>query len=189
VEFLTELNWIDLLILILLAGGVFLGWTQGLVRYALSTFSVIVSFVVAAQLKGPLTDALGFWTAFNPPLRELWIFIVLYAGITVGLWFAVRALYRTTRLPIIRQLDELGGAVFGLLFAIVVIVFGLVVLDTFFQTAPPAAAGEAGWLHGLYQTMNDSILVEVFRQTVIPTAGWLARPFVPSEIAEFLRLP
>jgi uncharacterized membrane protein required for colicin V production len=188
VEFLTELNWIDLLILILLGGGVFLGWTQGLVRYAFSTLGVIISFIVAAQLKGPLTEALGFWTAFNPPLRELWIFIVLYVGITVGLWFGVRALYRTTRLPVARQLDEIGGAVFGLLFAVIVIVFGLVVLDTFFETAPAAAIGEAGWLHGLYQTLNNSFLVEVFRQIVIPTAGWLARPFVPSEIAQFLRL-
>jgi uncharacterized membrane protein required for colicin V production len=189
VEFITQLNWIDLFILALLAGSVFVGWTQGLIRYVLSTFGAIIAFIFAAQLKGPVTDTLGFWTAFNPPLRELWIFIVLYVGATVGLWFAIRALYRTTRLPIIRQLDELGGAIFGFIFATVAIVFLLVVLDTFFMAEPDAVAAQAGFLRGLYEVMNDSLLVQVFRETVIPTAGAVARPFVPNEIAEFLQLP
>jgi uncharacterized membrane protein required for colicin V production len=189
VEFITQLNWIDLFILALLAGAVFVGWTQGLIRYALSTLGAVIAFIVAAQLKGPVADALGFWTAFNPPLRELWIFIVLYVGTTVGLWFAIRAFYRTTRLPIIRQLDELGGAIFGFVFAAVVIVFLLVVMDTFFMAEPAAFVAQAGFLRGLYELMNESILVQVFRETVIPTAGAVARPFVPDEIANFLQLP
>lgn len=188
-EFLTQLNWVDLFILLLLAGSIFAGWTQGLIRYALSTLGAIVAFIVAAQLKGPITDALAFWTAFNPPLRELWIFILLYLGLTVALWFIVRALYRTSRLPIIRQLDELGGAILGLVFAIVVIVLLLVVLDTFFLAEPAAIRAEAGFLRGLYALMNDSVLVPLFREIVIPTAGAAARPFVPSEIADFLQLP
>jgi uncharacterized membrane protein required for colicin V production len=189
VDFITRLNWIDLVVLALLAGFVFIGWTQGLIRYALATFGTIIAFVVAAQLKEPVTNALGFWTAFNPPLRELWIFIVLYLAITIGLWFGIRALYRTTRLPGVRQVDELGGAIFGFLFAAVVIVFFVVVLDTFFLAEPDRYLAEAGFLRGLHDALNRSVLVDVFRETLIPTAGAIARPFVPAEVAEFLRLP
>jgi hypothetical protein len=36
--------------------------------------------------------------------------------------------------------------------------------------------------------MNDSVLVAFFRDTIIPSVGYLARPFVPSEVATILRL-
>ncbi len=189
-EFFNQLNWIDLFIVILLAGGVFIGWTQGLIRYALSGVGVLVAFVLASQLKGPLSDMLGFWTAFSPPVRELWIFFVLFVGLTLAAWFIVRALYRRTRLPIARQLDELGGAVLGMIFAALAIVFLVVLLDSFFdsETVPAFAKNEAGFLRAIHETMNDSLLVSVFREAIIPTAGYVTRPFVPSQIAEFLHL-
>ncbi|HET6380924.1 MAG TPA: CvpA family protein [candidate division Zixibacteria bacterium] len=188
-EFLTELSPIDLFIVATLAGGVFAGFTQGLIRYALNLLVVPVAFVIASQLKGPMFDTLGFWQAFTPQLREQIIFLVLFIGLVVGGWFIVRALYKRTHLPIIRQLDELGGAVLGLLFAVVTIVFLLLVMDSFFQYAPDSEVADAGVLKGFYDAMNDSVLVEAFRSTVIPTLGFLAKPFVPSEIARLLEQP
>jgi molybdopterin-guanine dinucleotide biosynthesis protein A len=65
----------------------------------------------------------------------------------------------------------------------------LVVMDTFFKTAPDAVINAAGPLKGIYEAFDQSVLVEFFRAALIPTLGQLARPFVPSEIAEFLPLP
>jgi len=189
VEFLSSLSPIDLFIVLLLAGGVFAGFTQGLVRYALNAIVVVVAFVIASQLKGPLYDILGFWRAFNPDLRQQLIFLLLFIGLVVAGWFVVRALYHRTRLPIIRQLDELGGAVLGLLFAALSIVFLLVVMDSFFTTASDSAAVDAGFIKGFYDAMNSSILVDFFRNTLIPTFGFVAKPFVPADIAELLTLP
>lgn len=187
-EFLSSLKPIDLFIVILLAGGVFAGFTQGLIRYALNAVVVLVAFVIASQLEGPLDDIMGFWN-ITPAIREQILFLLLFVGLVVGGWFLVRALYHRTRLPIIRQLDELGGAVLGLLFAALSIVFLLVVMDSFFTTAPDAVAGQAGILKGFYDAMNDSALVDVFRTTLIPTFGFLVRPLVPSFIADLLTLP
>jgi hypothetical protein len=98
-------------------------------------------------------------------------------------FFVIRALYHRTRLPIVRQLDEIGGAIFGLIFVAMVITFLVLVYDSFFMTG-----GETGgWVATLYEALNDSVLVQFFRDTIIPTAGFLARPFVPSEIADLLR--
>jgi uncharacterized membrane protein required for colicin V production len=186
VEFFTRLSPIDLFIVLCLAAGVFAGFTQGLIRYALSALVVLIAFVIASQLRGPMYDLLNFWNAFTPDLRRLIIFLVLFIGLVIAGWFIVRAFYRRTRLPIVKQLDELGGAVLGLLFAALAIVFLMVVMDTFFAGANDTEVASAGWLGGFYRAMNDSVLVEFFRSTLIPTLGFLAKPFVPSDVARLL---
>jgi len=185
VELLTRLSWVDLAIIGLLAGGVFAGFTQGMMRYILNAVAVLVAFVLASQLKGPVVDLLGFWEAFSPEGRELLIFNILFFGFTIAGFFVIRALYKRTRLPIVRQLDEIGGAIFGLLFTVLVICFALVVLDSFFE----GGGQTGGWVKSLYDAMNDSVIIEFFRATVIPIAGFLVRPFVPSDLTEFLPLP
>ena len=188
-DLLSKLNWIDLVVIIVLAAGVFMGYTQGIIRYVLSGIVVLIAFVLASQLKGPVTDALGLWTPTTPELKELWIFIVLFIGFVIGGWFIVRAFYRRTRLPIIKQLDEIGGAVLGLLFAALVLTFQLVVLDSFFKGATTDQAAAAGPLKGYYEGLNSSLIIGYFRDTILPIAGFVARPFVPSEIAALLKLP
>jgi uncharacterized membrane protein required for colicin V production len=182
VELLSRLSWFDLLIIIVLAAGVFAGFTQGMIRYVLNSVAVLVAFVLAAQLKGPVIGLLGFWRAFTPEGRELLVFVLLYVGFLVGAFFTIRALYHRTRLPVIRQLDEIGGAIFGLLFVALALTFLMVVYDSFFK-----AGGETGgWVRGFYDAMNGSLIIAFFREALIPTAGFLARPFVPGEIANLL---
>jgi uncharacterized membrane protein required for colicin V production len=195
VDFFSQLSWIDFFIIVILAGGAFAGFQQGLIRWVLSWVSLIVAFVLAAQLKHPVTEALStFWTAFSPDVREFWVFVVLFIGLSVGGWFIVRAFYRTTRLPIIKQLDEIGGAILGIVFAATSIVLLLVVFDSLFKGAATLPGGvglptdQVAGLKSFYKVMNDSVLVKFFNTTVIPVAGTLARPFVPSEIADFLHL-
>lgn len=185
-EFLARLTPIDLFIVISLLAGVFAGFMQGMIRYALNGVVVLVAFVVAAQLKGPIFDLLNFWQAFTPALRELVIFLVLFIGLIIGGWFVVRTFYKRTRLPIAKQLDELGGAVLGLLFAALSIAFLVVVMDSFFQVASDRDVASAGLLKGFYDAMNHSVLIDFFRSTLIPTFGFLARPFVPAEMRPFL---
>ncbi len=181
-ELLARLSWFDLVIILILAGGVFAGFTQGMIRYVLNAVAVIVAFVVASQLKEPIVELTRFWQAFTPEGRELLIFVLLFFGLVLAGFFAIRAMYRRTRLPIVRQLDEIGGAIFGLLFAALVLTFQLLVFDSFFR-----AGGETGgWVASYYDALNDSVLIQFFRDTLIPTAGFLAKPFVPQEIADLL---
>ena len=182
-ELLSQLTWVDLAIIFILAAGVFIGFTQGMIRYLLNSLAVLVAFVLASQLKGPLFDLLGFWQAFTPEFRELLIYAILFIGFVIGGWFAVLALYHRGRMPIPRQLDEIGGAIFGLLWVALLISFQLVVLDSYYVPG----AETTGVLGGYYDAMNESVIVTFFRDTLIPTAGFLARPFVPDEIATLLQ--
>jgi uncharacterized membrane protein required for colicin V production len=189
-DFITKLNWVDFLVIIVLAVGAFAGFQQGLVRYVLNLVALLVAFIIAAQFKGPVTDALSnFWNAFDPPVREFWVFMVLFVGLAIGGWFLVRAFYRTSRLPIVRQVDEILGALLGVAFATVAIVLLLVVFDSLFKgsTSGQPTTNETGWLKALYNAMNDSVLVGVFRRDVLPVIGYVARLFVPSDIAKLLQ--
>jgi uncharacterized membrane protein required for colicin V production len=182
VETLQSLSWVDLAIVMVLAVGVFAGFTQGTIFYLLNCLALLVAFVVAAQLTEPLLDLLSFWQAFTPENRELIVFMLLFVGLSVAAWFVVYATYRRTRLPIPKQIDEIGGAILGLLYVALFISLHLVVLDSFFL-----GGGEAtGWLNSYYEELNSSLIIEFFRQTIIPVAGFVMRPFVPDEIADLL---
>jgi uncharacterized membrane protein required for colicin V production len=188
-DFLSRLSPVDLFVVIVLAAGVFAGFTQGIIRYALNAVVVVVAFVIASQLRVPMFDLLSFWRAFTPDIRLQVIFLVMFVSLVVAGWFTVRAFYRRTRLPVVKQLDEIGGAVLGLLFAALTIAFLMIVMDSFFKVTSQSEVESAGPLYALYNAMDHSVLVDLFRNTLIPTFGLVARPLVPSEIAELLTLP
>jgi hypothetical protein len=131
-ELVQSLKWVDLAVILLLAVGVFAGFTQGTIVYLLNSLALLIAFVVAAQLKGPVIDLLGFWNAFSPEGRELIVFLILFIGLSVGAWFAIFAAYRRSRLPGPKQLDEIVGAILGLLYVGLFISLLLVVLDSFY---------------------------------------------------------
>ncbi len=182
-ELLSRLSWVDLAIIATLAAGVFAGFTQGMIRYVLNAVAVLVAFILASQLKGPLHDLLSFWTAYTAEGRELLIFVLLFFGFVIAGFFVIRAVYRRTRLPIVKQLDEIGGAIFGLLFAALVLTFQLLVFDSFFRGGDQSGGG---WVASYYRALDDSLIITFFRETIIPTAGVIVRPFVPDEIARLL---
>ena len=181
-EVIQDLSWVDLAIILVLAIGVFAGFTQGTIVYLLNCLALLVAFVVAAQLKEPILDLLSFWIAFSPEVRELIIFLILFIGLSVAAWLVIYATYKRTRLPIAKQVDEIGGAILGLIYVALFVSLFLVVLDSFFL-----GGGEAnGWFPDFYEAMNDSLIIGFFRETIIPVAGFVIRPFVPDEIADLL---
>ena len=153
-EFISQLRLIDLFVVLCLAGGVFSGFTQGIIRTLLNCVVVLIAFVVASILRDPLFDLLTFWQAFTPELRLELVYLVLFIVVLIGGWFAVRSIWQRSRLPIPKALDEIGGAILGVLFVALTITFLMVVLDSFFKTAPDAATAGAGLIKGFYDALN-----------------------------------
>ncbi len=184
-EFISQFTIADLLILVSLAGGVLAGFQQGLLRYILNCVVVLVAFILASVLRDPIANTLGtVWTMGTPDQQALWIYLLLLAVGIIGGFMVVRAFYRQTRLPIIRQLDEIGGAVMGLLFVALTYTFSLVVLDSFFLLTDDTAVATV--LGPLYEIMNQSFILSWFREWLLPIVGFVVRPFVPAELQPFL---
>ena len=188
-DFIAQLRLIDLFVVLCLAAGVFVGFTQGIIRTLLNCLVVVIAFVVASVLRDPLFDLLTFWQAFTPDFRREIVYLVLFIVVLVGLWFAVRSIWQRSRLPVPKALDEIGGAILGILFAALVITFLMVVLDAFYATAPDAATSASGPLQGFYNALNGSVLVDFFRTALLPFFGVLLSPLLPSDIDALLVAP
>jgi predicted HD phosphohydrolase len=50
----------------------------------------------------------------------------------------------------------------------------------------PRFGERVGWLAGYYEAFDSSLIVQFFRESVIPVAGFVIRPFVPGDIADLL---
>lgn len=181
-DLVQSLTWVDLAIILVLAVGVFAGFTQGTIVYVLNTLALLIAFIVAAQLKGPLIDLLGFWTAFAPEGKDLIVFMILFIGLTVAAWLVIFRVYRRSRLPIPKQLDEIGGAILGLVYVGLFITLQLVILDSFF-----VEGGEGpGWLTDYYNGLSESLIIGFVQDNILPIVGFVMRPFLPDEIAALL---
>ena len=181
-ELAGSLSWVDLAIILVLAVGVFAGFTQGTITYLLNCLALLIAFIVAAQLQGPLIDLLSFWTAFTAEGRELIVFLVLFVGLTVAAWLVIWRAYRRSRLPIPKQLDEIGGAILGLVYVGLFLTLQLIILDSYFLNGGEGPA----WLKGYYDGLNDSLIVGFFRDAVVPILAFVLSPFLPDEIANLL---
>lgn len=186
-EVLTEFTVLDLVVLVTLAGGVLAGFQQGLLRYFLNSAVVVVAFIVASQLKGPIGSALSsFWDLGTPEQQELWVYLLLLAAGIIGGFILVRMFYRQTRLPIIRQVDEVLGSVAGVVWVALTYTFSLIILDTFFLTVSESSAEAAAILGPIYDELNQSVILGWFREWLMPIVAFVVRPFVPAEIDQFL---
>lgn len=186
-EFIAQFTIADLVVLLTLAGGVLVGFQQGLFRYILNCLMVLVAFVLASVLAGPIADSLnGIWHLGTPEQQELWVYLTLLAVGIIGGFLLIRTLYKQTRFPIVRQVDEIGGAVMGVLFVALIYTFTWVVLESFFQLANENSVAAATILGPIYDILNDSFILGWFREWLLPIAGFVVRPFVPDEIEQFL---
>lgn len=186
-EILSQITVTDLVVLVSLAGGVLAGFQQGLLRYILNAVAVVAAFILASILSGPLADALNeVWDLGTPEQQELWIYLVLLAVGIIGGFVLVRLFYRQTRLPIIRQVDEVLGAVVGALWVALMYSVTLIVLDSFFLAANEQSIAAATILGPIYDFLNNSVILGWFREWLVPVIGFIARPFVPSSIDQFL---
>lgn len=186
-EFIAQFTPWDLVVLLTFAGGVLAGFQAGLLRYILNCIVVLVAFVLASVLAGPIADSLnGIWHLGTPAQQELWIYITLMAVGIIGGFLLVRTLYGKQRLPLVRQVDEVLGAVMGVLFVALVYSFSWVVLASFFQLADENSVAAATILGPIYDILNDSFILGWIREWLLPIAGFVVRPFVPDEIEPFL---
>ena len=189
-DFISALTWADILVVLVLALGALLGYMQGILQYTLGWVAVIVSFVLASWMKGPVTGALGFWTQFDEPHREVIVFLVLYVAAIIASWVLIGTLIRGTVLPIHRTVNEIVGAICGVVFGALALVFFTAALGSLF--GQPGGVGlesegrDADALRGLYVALDGSLVLDALRAVFIPTAGWVARFLVPEDVRPIL---
>jgi membrane protein required for colicin V production len=106
-------NWLDIVLLVLLAIAAFLGLRIGLIKAALSLAGLIVGVILAGSYYGSLAQHLGFIPGDG--VAEVVAFIIiLLVVLMIALALALLLKWATSAI-MLGWVDRLGGAIFGLL--------------------------------------------------------------------------
>lgn len=183
--FLNGIGAVDLLIALFLMGFFVLGFLQGTIRRLLGIVSVLFSFLFAANVAGPLSDFLGAnWTQFPKEYSYMVGFGTVYFAATFAIALVIQGFYQPQPLfPKARFVDEIIGGILGLIEAALIFAVVLIILDSFFRIPGiPADPQELPLLRDLWNALDATKFVELFRNSVIPFFFLLTGLFIPDNI-------
>ncbi len=106
------MNWLDIVILVLIAISTFLGLRTGIIKAALSLVGVIVGVILAGCYYVPLSEQLSFISQAG--VARTVAFAVILVGVMLLAAVLASLLKRVVSLVMLGWVDRLGGAIFGL---------------------------------------------------------------------------
>ena len=107
------MNWVDIVIAIALAGSLFAGIQQGLIRSVLSLVGMILGIVLASNFYQQLADILAFIS--NKDIANIVAFLIILVAVMVVAAIVAAILKTVIKAVMLGWVDRVGGAVFGLL--------------------------------------------------------------------------
>lgn len=124
------MNWVDLLIVAVVAWTTFLGFRTGLIRQAVWLVAIILGIVLAGALYDDLAANLDFLIE-DGATRNFIAFIAIVAGVVVAGAVLGQVLKTTASLLMLGPLDAIGGGVLGLIRGVLYVQAALFVLAVF----------------------------------------------------------
>jgi len=138
---------LDILMVALFVLPVYIGYKKGLISSVLDLVSFFISFFVAIYLCAFLGNDLQE--------RIIW-FLVIFVVVYIALIIIKRALNLISKLPVIRKLNDVFGAVFGAICGIVYFSGAALVLGALLDEATVEGT------YVLYWATNTNIFYELF---------------------------
>jgi uncharacterized membrane protein required for colicin V production len=189
-EFLRSINVFDLFIVLVFFGMFILGFIQGTIRRLLGIASILFSFLLAANLQGPLGDFLAAnWTQFDPAYSVMIGFGTVFVAASIAFTLVIQAFY--TKVPLFEKytfIDEILGGLLGVVQAALILGAMIVILDSFFQIPGIAQRDtELPFLRDIYNAYTNSGTAVLFRDTLIPAFFAIFGFIIPDEIEVFFR--
>ena len=106
------MNWVDIVILVLVLGLGFMGWRNGVIRWAFTLVGGIVGVVLAGQLYTTLAPAVPFGD--SDAVKRLIAFGVIFVAVMIGAWIAARIVRATLKVLLLGWVDNVAGLGLGL---------------------------------------------------------------------------
>lgn len=179
----------DLLILLALLAMFIVGYAQGVIRRLLGIGAIAFSLIVAAQLRAPLGDYLTEqWTGIAASYSQMVAFGAVFTAAAITLSLGIQITYRPAplfqRYPV---LDEIIGGILGVLEGFLILIAILLILDPHYnQQAVQATVGfgEFTLLRELHARLNESFIVDVLRDSVIPVILGVVGVLFPQDVRD-----
>ena len=106
------MNAIDLLVLVLVVGGGFLGWVNGIVKWLFTFLGLIVGVVLASRLYKTLDWAVPM--VDSDGMRQFVIFVLIVAAASIGAWMLGRAVKTMLSILMLGWVDRGAGMAIGM---------------------------------------------------------------------------
>lgn len=137
------MNGLDWLFLLLIAGGVIRGYQKGLILQAFSLVGAIFALLVAFRFAGDFSEVLmksfplpeevgGGWIGLLPIEGIIYraaAFLLLFVGVKVIVSILARLFSGLVDIPVLSQLNRLGGIVFSLIQVFLILFIGVHLLN------------------------------------------------------------
>jgi membrane protein required for colicin V production len=107
------MNWLDLVILVIVAIATFYGLRIGVIKAVLSLAGLIVGILLAGRYYAPLAERLTFITQDN--VADAAAFAIILIGVMIITSILAALLKWAASVVMLGWVNHLGGAVFGLL--------------------------------------------------------------------------
>lgn len=114
------MNWLDFVILALMAWFTLSAYLSGLIRETLGLASVILGVILAGLFHDEFADNLDFFIESETASNVI-AFITIFVIVAVGGWALSLFLRRTADLLLLGWADHAGGALFGFIKAVLII--------------------------------------------------------------------
>ena len=168
-------NRFDIVVVLFLFGMFVLGAIQGTIRRVLGIASMTFSFLLAANLRDPLGSYLaGNWNQFPDEYAVLIGFGTVFIAATIAFTLIIQGFYHHQ--PLFEKTtfaDETIGGVLGVIQGILLLLFIVVILDSFFEIPTiPESGAELPFLRAFHQFYDTSFTAELLRSRLIP--GFMA---------------
>lgn len=176
-EWLGSLNIVDVIIAVGLFGMFVIGYVQGAVRRGVGVLTMTFSFFLAGQLN----QFLGAFLADNwvqyPQLYSYMIgYLILFFAGVIAFAVIVQVSYRKVELFVrFPVLDEALGGLLGVAWGMLLLMFTMTILGTYFLAAPAGDADEMRILRDLWDALYSSWFGQFLVAQVIPVfVAWTA---------------
>lgn len=187
-DFITSIDRFDLFAALFLFGMFVLGFFQGAIRRILGILSMVFSFLLAANLRGPLGSFLAtYWNQFPDEYAVMLGFGIVFVAATIAFTLVIQGFYKHQSLFAKATFaDEVIGGVLGILQGLFLIAFVMIVLDTYFELRSfPQTSTELLFLRGFHDFYDSSLTAEILRSRFIPGFMSVFGILIPSDLQSY----
>ena len=182
---ITSIKGVDLLSFFIFFGLFVLGFMQGTLRRLLGIASLILSLLIAAQLRAPFGDFLATnWTQYSPQYNHMLafgsVFVAFSAASTVALQFFYKSTPLFAKYPAV---DELLGGILGLVQGALILAAFYLITDPFFSVyGQIAQPNEFPFVRQIFDALQGSVTADVTRHTIVPFVLMFFGGIIPSDV-------
>ena len=183
VDFLKGAPLVDIVIAIWFVAWFVLGFMQGVIRRLLGILSIVLAFMVAANLRDPAGDYLAQnWRQFSLDYNKLLAFTIIFVVGTVVSSIVIQGFYKRTEIvadhPVV---DDVIGGLLGLVQGLVLLLFATTILNS--SALPPVEAGHVPQLRFVQDMIvNQSHIADGLRTAVVPVLMHIMSFILPSDL-------